>query len=68
MNKCNIGDLVCFRVEERYSRSQIMLGVVLAPDNPQYSLSYNFYRIRATHGSTYLVSGADIISNLTKST
>lgn len=68
MIKCDIGDLVCFRLEERGWHSEVMLGIVTAPENPQYALSYNFYRIRATHGSTYLVSGADIISNLTKST
>jgi hypothetical protein len=68
MNKHNIGDLVCFRLEERGWRSEILLGIVLAPNNSEYSSSYNFYRVKATHGSTYLISGADIISNLTEST
>jgi hypothetical protein len=45
-----------------------LLGIVLVPNNSEYSSSYNFYRVKAAHGSTYLISGADIISNLTEST
>ena len=58
MIKTEAGDLICFKVEDGGWESEVLLGVVLP-----YGASY-FVKVRAMHGSTYIIRRGGIISNL----
>jgi len=58
MIRINTGDLICFKVEDGGWESEVLLGVVL-PQETSY-----FVKVRAMHGSTYIIRRGKIISNL----
>tara|TARA_R110002012_G_scaffold60767_1_gene159180 strand:- start:33 stop:224 length:192 start_codon:yes stop_codon:yes gene_type:complete len=59
MIRLDVGDLICFKVEDGGWESEVLLGVVL----PQAGTPY-FVKVRAMHGSTYIIRRGKIISNL----
>tara|TARA_R110000824_G_scaffold46748_7_gene133982 strand:- start:4349 stop:4558 length:210 start_codon:yes stop_codon:yes gene_type:complete len=69
MIRLDVGDLICFKVEDGGWESEVLLGVVVPPSySEDYDPKQYFIRVRAMHGSTYIISRSKIISNLSKTT